>query len=442
MGFTEKNYIDLTGLTTFKTAILSTEINDVNKTNTKTTATVKAIADYVDSEVSDLLDAVTTSLAGKVSSVSYDSTNKKLVYNKGDSDNIDIVSIATIKSDIGNFVKSGTGASSGLVPAPSTIEGTSKYLREDGTWAIPDSSVPYTHPTYTPKESGLYKITVDELGHVSGTTEVVKSDITGLGIPDSDSDTTYTIAPGDSNGQIKVTPSSGSEYNVDVTGLKSAAYCDTTSSVTSGNNSLVTSEGVYLALNGLDYRGVANSWSAVNTFTSSDTPSSGSSSAVGAIIASEGGIWAKQGIYGNKVYNAVWNDLADCIEVDEDCTPIPGYCYCFNGEKYYKSTKYMDDGIIGLHSDTYGIHMGSKPGCNLLDVAVAGFVLAYVDKEYPVGTPLTCTEDGRLTEIKKSDKIEYPEKIIATFWKVEKNKTWGSDGSQIEVNGRMWVKVK
>lgn len=36
-----------------------------------------------------------------------------------------------------NFVKSGAGAKAGLVPAPSTTVGTSKYLREDGTWQTP-----------------------------------------------------------------------------------------------------------------------------------------------------------------------------------------------------------------------------------------------------------------------------------------------------------------
>lgn len=35
------------------------------------------------------------------------------------------------------FGKSGADASSGLVPAPSTTAGTSKYLREDGTWVQP-----------------------------------------------------------------------------------------------------------------------------------------------------------------------------------------------------------------------------------------------------------------------------------------------------------------
>lgn len=48
-----------------------------------------------------------------------------------------------------NFVKSGSGARSGLVPAPSTTAGTTKYLREDGTWTIPPNTV-YTHPSTHP----------------------------------------------------------------------------------------------------------------------------------------------------------------------------------------------------------------------------------------------------------------------------------------------------
>lgn len=52
----------------------------------------------------------------------------------------------------------------------------------------------YTHPSYTPKTNGLYKITVDEKGHVSSTTNVVKSDITALGIPSQD--TTYSDMTG------------------------------------------------------------------------------------------------------------------------------------------------------------------------------------------------------------------------------------------------------
>lgn len=39
-----------------------------------------------------------------------------------------------------NFVKSGSGAKAGLVPAPSTTAGTTKYLREDGTWVKPPNT--------------------------------------------------------------------------------------------------------------------------------------------------------------------------------------------------------------------------------------------------------------------------------------------------------------
>lgn len=52
----------------------------------------------------------------------------------------------------------------------------------------------YTHPTHTAHASGLYKVAVDSLGHVSSATEVTKSDITALGIPAQDTDTTYTEA--------------------------------------------------------------------------------------------------------------------------------------------------------------------------------------------------------------------------------------------------------
>ena len=50
----------------------------------------------------------------------------------------------------------------------------------------------YTHPNYVTKASGLYKVSVDDTGHISGATVVGKSDITALGIPAQD--TTYSAA--------------------------------------------------------------------------------------------------------------------------------------------------------------------------------------------------------------------------------------------------------
>lgn len=51
---------------------------------------------------------------------------------------------------------------------------------------IAEGANKYSHPTYTSKTSGLYKVTVDGTGHVSATTAVVQSDITGLGIATDD----------------------------------------------------------------------------------------------------------------------------------------------------------------------------------------------------------------------------------------------------------------
>ena len=86
--------------------------------------------------------------------------------------------------------------------------------------------------------------------------------------------------------------------------------------------------------------------------------------------------------------------------------------------------------------------MGKKGNGKELDVAVAGFVLAYVDKVYKPGTPLTCNENGTLTEIKLEDKRDYPERIVGTFWKAETAEEWGSEDRKVPVNGRCWIKVR
>ena len=57
----------------------------------------------------------------------------------------------------------------------------------------------YTHPSYTAKTSGLYKITTDATGHVSAATAVAKADITALGIPAQD---TVTLISGELHGNI------------------------------------------------------------------------------------------------------------------------------------------------------------------------------------------------------------------------------------------------
>lgn len=65
------------------------------------------------------------------------------------------------------------------------------------------------------KTSGLYKITTDKFGHVTGTTAVAKTDITALGIPAADTNTTYTFAGG--TNKFTVTRSNGTAQDISVT---------------------------------------------------------------------------------------------------------------------------------------------------------------------------------------------------------------------------------
>ena len=57
----------------------------------------------------------------------------------------------------------------------------------------------YSHPTYTSKTSGLYKITVDATGHVSATAAVAKADLTGIIGDFSSTEKGLVPSPGSSN---------------------------------------------------------------------------------------------------------------------------------------------------------------------------------------------------------------------------------------------------
>lgn len=84
----------------------------------------------------------------------------------------------------------------------------------------------YSHPAGSgaSKSTGLYKFSTDSTSHISGVTAVTKSDITALGIPSSDTNTTYSFSSG--NGGFTVTPSGGSTQTVSIGKPSTAGTAD------------------------------------------------------------------------------------------------------------------------------------------------------------------------------------------------------------------------
>ena len=146
-------------------------------------------------------------------------------------------------------------------------------------------------------------------------------------------------------------------------------------------------------------------------------------------------------MYATKVYNAVFNDIADYIEVENQAIDVlPGRVYTIDIDGNADVSKfYCQEGIIGIATDTYGFGVGKDKNSfkKRIPICIGGFVLAYVDKIYPPGTPLTSGPDGILTEIRIEDKRDFPERIVGTFFKKEVLPEWHG----INVNNRHWVKV-
>ena len=106
---------------------------------------------------------------------------------------------------------------------------------------IDEGANKYTHPAHTARASGLYKITVDKLGHVIAVSAVQKSDITNLGIPDSD--TTYGLASAYNNGLM-----SSTQYSK-LSGIESGANKTTVdATLSSSSANPVQNKIVYAAL--------------------------------------------------------------------------------------------------------------------------------------------------------------------------------------------------
>ena len=129
---------------------------------------------------------------------------------------------STMNTELAKKVGKVTVAGSGNAVTAASISGDTLTLTKGATYNN------YVHPAGSApsKASGFYKFSTDSTSHVASVTAVTKADITALGIPAQNTNTTYTFANG-SAGNFTVTPSGGSAQTVSVGKPANAGNADT-----------------------------------------------------------------------------------------------------------------------------------------------------------------------------------------------------------------------
>lgn len=220
----------------------------------------------------------------------------------------------------------------------------------------------------------------------------------------------------------------------EVTGSATIAGNEGTISIATSlaNTNLSTLNGKYLR------KDQADSTSYTLTLNNTTDLNSTLTTAQGALIV-KGGVHVAKQLYASKVYNAVWNDYAECRKAE---TLEPGRVVIedASGEMKLSSERLQPGGSI--ISDTYGHSMGYTDECQT-PVAVAGRVLSYYDGDidmYTVGAAVGTGPNGTVSLMTREEIMTYPDRIIGIVSEIPSYEEWGPE--HIKVNGRIWIKIK
>ena len=220
----------------------------------------------------------------------------------------------------------------------------------------------------------------------------------------------------------------------EVTGSATIAGNEGTISIATSlaNTNLSTLNGKYLR------KDQADSTSYTLTLNNTTDLNSTLTTAQGALIV-KGGVHVAKQLYASKVYNAVWNDYAECRKAE---TLEPGRVVIedASGEMKLSSKRLQPGGSI--ISDTYGHSMGYTEECKT-PVAVAGRVLSYYDGDismYTVGAAVGTGPNGTVSLMTREEIMTYPDRIIGIVSEIPSYEEWGPE--HIKVNGRIWIKIK
>ena len=150
-------------------------------------------------------------------------------------------------------------------------------------------------------------------------------------------------------------------------------------------------------------------------------------------------------ITAQKVFNAVWNDYAECRNswIEEPGRVI---VESKSGTMELATERLMAG--CKIISDTYGNLMGQSKTART-PIAVAGRVLAYpyqAREKYELGAAVCSGPNGTVDIMTREEIKEYPERILGTVSEIPDYDVWHAGNEQnptsIQVNGRIWIYVR
>ena len=155
--------------------------------------------------------------------------------------------------------------------------------------------------------------------------------------------------------------------------------------------------------------------------------------------------WKQIWIQGNSVTGAVWNDYAECRESE---IVDAGYVLSETGDDSLVKTTERLQHFAGVSSDTWGFSQGETEKAKT-PIAVAGRVLVYPYQDrnnYKPGDCVCAAPGGTVDIMTREEIINYPDRIVGTVSCVPEYETWGggemADRDPVQVNGRIWIKVR
>ena len=366
--------------------------------------------------------------------------------------------VAASDSAVYTGATSSADGKAGLVKKPSAGD-QNKYLKGDGTWGTPDGATYYagtglsiagttfslaasgaTSGNYGPPqdvtgdngaELSVPYITIDSLGRI---TAISNKTFTAVG-------TTYTAGNG-----IAI---SENTISLAATGLAQGNYGMAQNTTGSNNQKInipyitVDANGKITSIANKEYTSVNSTYSAATSTTAGLV--SADAQTFGGNKTFTGSITSQSTITGTKVYNAVWNDYAECRQVE---ILDAGYCVTESRDGVMKKT--YDRLMPGckITSDTYGTCMGETDEART-PIAVAGRVLVYPYRnisEYNLGDAVCSAPDGKIDIMTREEIREYPERIVGTVSEIPSYDIWYGGTKEnpqpIPVNGRIWVYVR